>query len=468
MPDLETGENHGRILVVDDEVNITDAIKRALEKTGFVVDASTDPLAALEMVQRGAYDLIICDVKMPKMDGIQLLNKIKEHDPSIGVLMITGYASLESAITCIKLGAQDYITKPFKPDHLRVLVGKAMEHRRLADENLFLKGEIRGFYGREIFMGQSRAMRDIFDLGLKVASNNSNVLILGESGTGKEVIARFIHMNSPRAARPFVTVNCAAIPENLLESELFGHRKGAFTGAVYTKRGSFELADGGTLFLDEIAEMRPEMQAKILRVLEDSRIKRVGSEEDVLVDVRVIAATNKNLDEEMAANRFRDDLYYRLNVVQIAIPPLRQHLQDVVSLARHFLAQYCKELKKGVGDFSEDALEFLSRYPWPGNIRELKNAIERAVIFAEPGELIRTKHLPQHMVSEARDPTRTSSGKDLSSLPSLREAEIKYIREVLELCNGNRTRAAEILGVSPVTLWRKLGKEEGEPSNQDD
>lgn len=468
MVDLGTGESRGRILVVDDEANITDAIKRALEKTGFVVDASTDPLLALEMVQRGTYDLVICDVKMPKMDGIQLLNKIKEHDPSIGVLMITGYASLESAITCIKLGAQDYITKPFKPDHLRVLVGKAMDHRRLADENLFLKGEIRGFYGREIFMGQSRAMRDIFDLALKVASNNSNVLILGESGTGKEVVARFIHMNSSRAARPFVTVNCAAIPENLLESELFGHRKGAFTGAVYTKRGSFELADGGTLFLDEIAEMRPEMQAKILRVLEDSRVQKVGSEEAVQVDVRVIAATNKNLDEEMAGNRFRDDLYYRLNVVQIAIPPLRQHLQDVVPLARHFLAQYCKELKKSVGDFSEDALEFLARYPWPGNIRELKNAIERAVIFAEPGGLIRTKHFPQHMVSEARDPTRISAGKDLNSLPSLREAEISYIREVLELCHGNRTRAAEILGVSPVTLWRKLGKEEGQPSTQDD
>lgn len=457
MAEMEPAEVRGCILVVDDDPEFGELVKLALEGAGFTVEGTTDARLALEMVRKGSYDLVISDLRMPEMDGVQLLNRIKEHDPGIGVLMLTGYPSLESAVTCIKLGAENYLTKPFKTDHLREVVRKMMARRGSAGDNGFSR-IVRSSYGREVVLGESQAMRAVFDLALKVAGNNSNLLIMGESGTGKEVVARFIHLHSPRAGRPFVTVNCAAIPENLLESELFGHRKGAFTGATYTKRGSFELADGGTLFLDEIAEMRPEMQAKILRVLEDSRVKKVGSEEAQEVDVRLVAATNKNLSEEMTAGRFREDLYYRLNVVQIVLPPLCRHREDIVPLARHFLVQYCREVKKSVGDFSPDALDFLTRYSWPGNIRELKNAIERAVIFVGPDGLVRTRHFPQYMVREAQE--RGRGARDLKALPSLREAEFRYIREVLELCHGNRTRAAEILGISPVTLWRKLSKEE--------
>ena len=450
---METGEKKikGRILVVDDEERICDAVKKALERIGYVVETSLHAEAALEKIHKGSFDMAICDIKMPGLDGITLLDRIKEYAPTLLVLMITGFASIESAVECMKKGAQEYIPKPFSPSHIRFLVERAFERRRLADENLYLKGELKQLNGRDVVIGKSPAMQQVFDLAAKMAETDSSVLITGESGTGKEVVARLIHFRSLRANAPFVTVNCSAIPENLLESELFGHKKGAFTGALYTKRGSFELANGGTFFLDEIGDMKLEMQAKILRVLEERMVKKLGSEEELLVDVRVIAASNKDLGIEIYGGRFREDLFYRLNIVQIAIPPLRDHKVDVPILARHFLKIFSTEMKKPVADFSEEALNLMMGYEWPGNVRELKNTVERAVIFANPGEMIRTGHFPPQLRAEMSQ--RATSPRVFKTLE---EVELEHIREVLNACEGNRIKAAEILGISPSTIWRKL------------
>ncbi|MBI3076780.1 MAG: sigma-54-dependent Fis family transcriptional regulator, partial [Deltaproteobacteria bacterium] len=419
----------GRVLVVDDEPNISESIKRALERIGYSVDVAANAEGALARMERGPVELVLCDIKLPGMDGLELLGRIKELYPETVVVMITGYASIDN------------------PEQIRHVATKALEQRRLLEENVYLKGELQHLFGERVVVGQSHAMRHLFDLAQTVAATDSNVLIVGESGTGKEVVARFIHARSPRRDRPFVTVNCAAIPPNLLESELFGHRRGAFTGAVYSRRGSFELADGGTLFLDEIGEMPGEMQAKILRALEGRQITRVGSEGPIAVNVRIIAATNKDLEQEVKAGKFRDDLFWRLNVVQLVVPPLRERPEDILPLARHFLAVYSQELKKAVPDFSSEALEALAQSDWPGNVRELRNAVERAVIFVEAGSPIRLAHLPPHLRHEAsREAASTSK-----VFRTLREVEFHYIREVLDACGGNRTRAAEILGISPVT-----------------
>lgn len=452
MDAVEEKNVKNQILVVDDEERICQAVKKALERIGYRVETSLDPGEALTKLRTHSFDMVICDVKMPGIDGITLLDRIKEYNPSTLVLMITGFASIESAVESLKRGAVEYIPKPFTPSHIRFLVERAFERRRLADENLYLKGELKQLNGKGVVIGKSQAMRQVFDLAARVAETDSSVLITGESGTGKEVVARLIHFRSLRGNAPFVTVNCSAIPENLLESELFGHKKGAFTGALYTKRGSLELANGGTFFLDEIGDMKVEMQAKILRVLEERMIKKLGSEEEVFVDVRVIAATNKDLSVEIAEGRFREDLFYRLNIVQIAIPPLREHKIDISILARHFLKVFCTEMKKSLTDFSEEALNLMMSYDWPGNVRELKNAVERAVIFANPGEMIRAGHFPPQLRVEMTQ-------RAIPPPPvfrTLEEVELDYIREVLAACGGNRIRAAEILGISPSTIWRKL------------
>ena len=454
---MDTSEKKikGKILVVDDEERICEAVEKALERIGYDVESSLDALVAWEKFQKSAFDMVICDIKMPGMDGMALLDRVKEHDATTLVIMITGYASIESAVESIKKGAQEYIPKPFTPDQIRFVVERAFERKRLADENIYLRGELKQLYGKDVVIGKSQGMQQVFDLAVRVAETDSSVLVLGESGTGKEVVARLIHFRSHRASGPFVTVNCSAIPENLLESELFGHKKGAFTGALYMKRGSFELANGGTLFLDEIGDMKLEMQAKILRALEEREVKKVGSEEETPVDVRVIAATNKDLGEEVKAGHFREDLFYRLNVVQIGIPPLRERKEDIPLLARHFLKVFSTEMKKAVADFSEEALNFLVGYDWPGNVRELKNAVERAVIFAGPGELIRPSHFPPQMRAEV-ERSRPSPSREFKDL---RTMEMSYIKEVLDACGGNKAKAAEILGVSPSTLWRKLQEE---------
>jgi two-component system response regulator AtoC len=463
----DTEESKGRILVVDDEQNICESIKKTLERSGYSVSTSHDGYEALKRVRADAYDMVICDIRLPDQDGLQILDQIKEFNHRIIVCMITGYASIDTAITSMRHGAIDYITKPFKPDQIRFIVNRAFQKKKLGDESIFLRDELGNFYGQDVVIGNSKKMHEVFELALKVSETDSSVLILGESGTGKEVLARIIHFKSFRSNNPFVTVNCAAIPEALLESELFGHKKGAFTGAIYTKKGSFELADGGTLFLDEISEMKKDMQAKILRALEARKIKRVGSEDEISVDVRVVAATNREIAQEVREGNFRDDLYYRLNVVQINIPPLREQREDIPMFARHFLRKYSEELKKNIFDFSDRAIARITNYNWPGNVRELKNAIERAVIFAEKDGLIRTRHLPQQIFegTEINPPDRGKEGKrdpGDKGFRTLKEVEDGYIEEVLRLCGGNRIKAAEILGISPVTIWRKLGKENTE------
>ena len=460
-------ESKGRILVVDDEKNICESIKKTLERSGYSVSTSQDGYEALKGVRTDGYDMVICDIRMPELDGIQLLDQIKEIDPRIIVCMITGYGSIDTAITSMRHGAVDYITKPFEPDQIRLIVDRAFRQKNLRDESIYLSDELGNLYGQDVVIGNSKKMHRVFDLALRVSETDSSVLIVGESGTGKEVLARIIHFKSVRSNNPFVTVNCAAIPETLLESELFGHKKGAFTGAIYTKKGSFELADGGTLFLDEIGEMKKDMQAKILRALEARKIKRVGSEDEIGVDVRVVAATNKEITEEVRRGNFRDDLYYRLNVVQINIPPLREQKEDIPIFARHFLKKYSDELKKNIFDISEEAMARITNYNWPGNVRELKNAIERAVIFAEKDGLIRSRHLPHHIIQGTE--TLGSGGENEAKrhlgdrgFRTLKEVEDGYIEEVLRFCGGNRIKAAEILGISPVTIWRKLGKENTE------
>jgi len=449
----------GRILVVDDEQHITDAVRLALERVGYSVDVAADPGQAWSLIEQGLPEVVICDVRLHEADGMDLLARIRESYLDTAVIMMTGYASIESAVTAIKGGAVDYLAKPFNPGQLRHTVAKAIEQKRLLEENRALKARLQDAAEGQVVVGKSRPMRELFQSAATVALADSSVLILGGSGTGKEVLARFIHASSPRKDRPFVTVNCAAVPANLIESELFGHRRGAFTGAVYSRRGSFELAHGGTLFLDEIGEMPADMQAKILRAIEDRRITRVGSEEAIDVDVRIIAATNKDLEQETKAGRFREDLYWRLNVVQLVVPPLSDRREDIALFARHFLATYAREQKKPVLDFSPDVLEAFTRYEWPGNVRELRNAVERAVIFAEPGQPIRVGHLPVYLRQGApKAPAVTAK-----PFRTLREVEIDYIREILDACGGNRTKAAEILGLSVVTLWRKL-----RPSDRDD
>jgi DNA-binding NtrC family response regulator len=452
---MGTTNNHkGMVLVIDDEIRIGEAIKKALERCGYQVETVINGTLALERLKEASFEVVICDLKLPDMDGIQLLREIKENELDTAVIMITGYASVESAVSSMKLGAQEYICKPFKPEQIRAAVSKVLAQKNILDDRL------QELYGHQIVIGKNSQMRNVFRLAQKVANNNANVLITGESGTGKEVVARTIHLFSPRAGRPFVTVNCAAIPEPLLESELFGHRKGAFTGATYTRKGSFELAHGGTIFLDEIGEMRVDMQAKILRVLDERKIKSVGAEEAFDIDVRVIAATNKNLEEEIRKGNFREDLFYRLNVIHIAIPPLREHKEDIPIFVNHFLQYYQEEMKKKTNGLSEEVMDLLMAYDWPGNIRELKNAIERAAILVENNSVIRKSHFPhqiQLLSSSTRKMSKEDDNADLKVIPPLKEIEIKYIKKVLAMCNGNKTKAAKLLGITPVTIWRKLG-----------
>ncbi len=442
-------QGEGSILVVDDEPNICQSIQSALERSGYEVATSPDAFHALRWLENRRVDLVLCDVRMPEIDGLELLSKIKEMDPSVAVVMITGYASIESAVASIKTGADDYISKPFRPNELRAAVAKILNRKKLAEENVLLKRELSKTQGSMI-VGDSPVMRNVFNEALTVAEQNVAVLLLGESGTGKEVVARAIHQASQRRDRPFVAVNCAAFPETLAESELFGHVRGAFTGSVATRRGNFEMAHRGTLFLDEIGEMKPEIQAKLLRALEDTEIRRLGSETPVHVDVRLIAASNKDLGEEVGKGNFRTDLFYRISSVTLTLPPLRERAEDIELLARHFLQFFSQELKKDMREISTEALRLLRSHHWPGNIRELRNVIERAVIFAPNKAVLRAVHLPRYLGQESE----SLDGEQ--KVCSLKEMERLHIQHVLELCHGNRTRAAAILEISPVTLWRTL------------
>jgi two-component system response regulator PilR (NtrC family) len=458
-------KDKARILVVDDEQSMREFLEIFFRREGFEVTTAADVDSALLAAGSDEFDVVISDVQMPERSGLDVLRGVKESSPETVVIMITAFATTETAITAMKEGAYDYITKPFKVDELRLVVEKALEKKLLSSENRRLRSELRSQLSRQHLVGRSSPMEKVFELVSRVADTKTNVLISGESGTGKELVARAIHQSSDRRHRPFVAVNCGAIPENLLESELFGHVRGSFTGAVQNKEGLFEVADGGTLFLDEVGELPGALQVKLLRVLQEKRIRRVGGTSDRPVDVRILAATNRRLEDEVASGRFREDLYYRLNVIQIPVPALRERMEDLPLLVHHFVEKYDAELGKTVRCVSERAMERMLAYPYPGNVRELENVIERAVALAR-GDEIDLEALPPNLVRPPERETAEripSEGVDLEKL--LGDYERGLLLEALGRTGGVKKRAASLLGISFRSFryrLEKLGLDEAE------
>ncbi|MFO7768700.1 MAG: sigma-54 dependent transcriptional regulator [bacterium] len=441
-----------RILIVDDEASMREFLSIALGRMGYDTTTAQSGEEALERFGEGTWDIVLTDIRMPDgMDGVSLLEAIKETSPDTQVILMTAYASLDTAVKAVQLGALDYVTKPFKIEQIKSRLDRALEQRKLRSENLYLRKTVREKAGPERILGESSAIQEVRDLIMKVAPSPSTVLITGESGTGKELVARALHELSSRSDGAFVSVNCAALPENLLESELFGHKKGSFTGAVKDKEGLFQVADGGTLFLDEVSEMSPPIQVKLLRALQEREVVPVGGTRPTSVDVRMIAATNASLEEMVAEGRFREDLYYRLNVVPIPIPPLRDRKEDISLLARHFLDRYTRQERR----FSEGALRLMQGYEWPGNVRELENAVERAVIISDK-EVIGAEDLPARLTRPPEE--RLGALKRETVTPTLETIEKAYIKWVLDQSGGVKTRAAETLGIDPSTLHRKMDR----------
>ena len=441
-----------RILVVDDEASMREFLTIALGRMGYQVDAVDSAEAALQTFKESSYDVVVTDIRIPGgMNGVELLGELKEADPAVQVILITAYASVDTAVKAVQLDALDYIIKPFKVELIKTRIERAMEQRKLVSENLYLRRAIRQREAPSGILGESEAIEEVRGMIEKVAPTTSTVLITGESGTGKELVARALYDSSERKDGPFVSVNCGAIPEGLLESELFGHKRGSFTGAVHDKDGLFKVADGGTLFLDEVGETTPAIQVKLLRVLQEREIVPVGSTKTIKVDVRVVAATNASLDERVAGGTFREDLFYRLNVVPIHIPPLRDRKEDIPLLVEHFLSLS----SRGKHRFTKDALAALQKYSWPGNVRELENVIERSVIMSE-GSTIGTELLPQKI----SEPPLYKLGAlpEADTPPTLETIETAYIEWVLKQTDGIKTAAAEILGIDPSTLHRKMDK----------
>ena len=434
-----------KILVVDDEAIVRESLSEWLKDVGYQVFTAENGPKALEVIEKEKPGIMIADLVMPGMDGIELMKRAKELHPRIEVIIITAYASIPTAIAAIKEGAYDYIEKPFCPERAEFLVEKLAEHQELVEENLALRHRLEDRYRFENIIAKSSKMQRLIELIKVVGKSNATVLITGESGTGKELVARAIHSQSHRRNKPFVAVSCAALPESLLESELFGHEKGSFTGAYSRKKGKFEFASGGTLFLDEIGEMSANIQVHLLRVLEEKEFTRVGGNEPLRVDVRVISATNKDLRKAIEKQEFREDLYYRLNVVNIELPPLRERKEDIPLLAEHFLNKFASENRKEITGFSTDTVEFLLDYDWPGNVRELENAIERAVILAKDS-IITIADLPQKKISPAYS---TAQRKNL------KEVEKEHILNILRETGENYSQAARILGISRMTLYKK-------------
>jgi two-component system, NtrC family, response regulator HydG len=447
-----------RILIVDDTVDTLEVLQRNLKAEGYYVQTATHAQAALNILEHSPIDLLITDLRMPDIDGLDLIRHVRAHFRDIAVIMITGYASIESAVSAVKAGAEDYLTKPFTDEELLASVRRALD--RLTTQRSNQHPQTPAATQSFGLIGESSPMRHVFRAIEKAASTTATVLITGESGTGKELVARAIHYSSDRAAAPFVPVNCAGIPEGLVESELFGHVKGAFTGAVTTRAGFFISADGGSIFLDEIGELTRAMQGKLLRVLEDGHVQIVGATRPRAVDVRVIAATNKDLKALVAKKAFRDDLYYRLNVITIELPPLRERGEDVVLLVRHFLNKFARESDKPVPHLSDRAWQCLRDYHWPGNIRELENVLQRLVVMAERDD-IDALDLPSLM--------RFSIQRGAPTNLTLAEVQANHIQNVLASVNGNKTRAAEILGIDRKTLRESIKRySEIKGSDEDD
>ncbi len=445
-----------RILIVDDELIIRESLTDWLMESGYETHAVEDGQKAIEQVKSAEWDLLLVDLKMKGMNGIEVLQQVKQIAKDLPVVIITGYPTVDTAVQAMKEGAYDYIVKPFNPEEIDLVIRNVVAHQKLVKENVYLRQELKRRYQFRDIVGRSRKMQELLVLLKTVARSSSTVLIQGESGTGKELIARAIHDTSPRHKGPFVAVSCAALPETLLESELFGHVKGAFTGAVNARKGKFELADTGTLFLDEVGDTSPKTQAGLLRVLEEREFTRIGGSAATKVDVRVISATNKDLEQLVSRGEFRDDLRYRLNVVTIQVPPLRDRPEDVPLLAEHFLTKYSIENNKEVESLAADALDLLIRYEWPGNVRELENVIERAVVVART-PVITPAELPDVVTREQVAAKRATPGTEGPDLP-LHEVEKRHILRVLDAVNWNVKEAATRLGIDRTTLYSRLKK----------
>ena len=453
-----------KILIVDDEKSMRDVLAIMLKRAGYAVSEAGDGEEAIGQVQKDIYDLVITDLKMPKADGLEVLKAVKEHSPGTVVLMITAFASPESAVEAMKRGAFDYLTKPFQVDEAQLIIRNALEQRRLSNENTLLKRELAGQANFSQLIGQSESMQRLFEMIKKVADSRSNVLICGESGTGKELVARAIHYHSSRSQFPFVAVNCSALPETLLESELFGHMKGSFTGAVSNKAGLFEVANGGTIFLDEIGDTTPAMQVKLLRVIQEREFRRVGGTKDVKVDVRIVAATNKALEKAVADGSFREDLFYRLDVIPIHLPPLRMRAGDIPLLAQHFLEKFAKANGKPTPTLTQDALRLLLEHEWRGNVRELENLIERAVAFSN-GAAIAGEDLSGWLTrpSQSSSPSVMAApsdlppdGLDLEALISGIEKDL--LLKALERAKWVKKKAARLLHLNTRSFRYRLEK----------
>jgi DNA-binding NtrC family response regulator len=440
-----------RILIVDDEAIVRDFISEVLIRMGYAPLAVESGEKALEYLRRSEFDIVVTDMKMPGISGIDLLKHALDLWPDCRVIIITAFGTIEQAVGAMKMGAHDYITKPISPDHIEMVVSKALEFKTLKVENRILRHEISEKYSYENIIGKAPSMKKVFELIQRASPADSTILISGESGTGKELVAKAIHYNSSRANGPFIKMNCAALPEGLIESELFGHEKGAFTGAIRATRGRFELADGGTLLLDEISEIAPSLQAKLLRVLQEKEFERIGSGQTIKTNVRVIATSNRDLKEEVIQGTFRDDLYYRLNVIPIEIPPLRRRTEDIVLLCDFFLDKYAQKMGIPPKTLSDKTLDYLSSYQWPGNVRELENLLERATVISKNQEL-KPADLPPEVTSGV--PEITKGGFEVGL--TIDNAEKMLILKTLKAQSGNKTRTAEILGISTRTLRNKL------------
>ena len=448
------------ILIVDDEKNYLTILSALLEDEGFEVLTAPGGAEALEVHKSSDLDLILTDMKMPKMDGIELLENIKENDPDLPVIMMTAHGTVDKAVEAMQKGAYTYVLKPFDNERLIIFVKKAISMYQVVKENRRLRDAVESQYRFGNIIGKSKKMRDIFDTIQKVAPSGATVLIEGESGTGKELVARSIHFNGPRREKPFVAVNCSALAENLLESELFGHERGAFTGAVATKKGRFELADGGTLFLDEIGELSPNLQVKLLRVLQEKVFERVGGVRTISVDIRILAATNKDLQQEMQDGRFREDLYYRLNVVHIALPPLKERQDDIRLLVDHFIKKYASERKSAapVTGVDQEVDRLFYDYNWPGNIRELENVIERVMILC-PGEIMRVSDLPKGFKDNVYNTLHLEGiPADAKLYDTLAMIEKALIERALKMSNNVQSHAAALLGIGKSGLNQKIKK----------
>ena len=462
--------NRAKIFVVDDDEAARTLLVEALVKEGYEVEAFSGGQAAVERGRQVAPDLVLTDLRMEQGDGLMLLKEFKRFSPDTAIVLLTAFGSLEGAIAAIKQGAYDYLAKPFKKEEIRLVVQRSLDHARLVRENARYRDEARSREPWSQLVGSSPAMLEVYKLVARVSEGRSTVLIEGESGTGKELIARAVHSNSRRRDKPFIPVNCGALPDHLLESEMFGYEKGAFTGAVGSKAGLFEAANGGTLFLDEIGDLGPSLQVKLLRVMQEQEVRRVGSTASVKVDVRIIAATNRDLATLVKEGKFRDDLYYRLNVVRIVLPSLAERREDIPMLAQHFLQKYAKQ-SLHVKGFLPETMALLKRYRWPGNVRELENAVERAVSLSH-GPLLLPEDLPEAVRNESASTTVSQDslvGTDQNVLLTLDEVEKRHLARVLKETKGNKVKAAKILGIDRRTLYRmaeRFGLDLGEEAEE--